>query len=118
MDQSCKRCVGAATQYTDSSVKQSNAKRSKLSCLLRRNISPSSESKNKECKKKIPKEIGDVLGIFSYEFLTNAHTYSASNRNEYQESILWNPKFHYSVHNTGPYPQPDQSSPYHPILTL
>jgi hypothetical protein len=34
-------------------------------------------------------------------------------------NILWNPEIHYRVHKspaTGPYPDPDESSPYHPIL--
>jgi hypothetical protein len=36
-------------------------------------------------------------------------------------NILYSPKVHYRVHKsppTGPYPEPDQSSPYHPILSL
>jgi hypothetical protein len=35
-------------------------------------------------------------------------------------SILWNPEVHYPFHKspfTGPYPEPDQCSPYHPILS-
>jgi hypothetical protein len=36
-------------------------------------------------------------------------------------NILWNPKVHYRVKqhpSTFPYPEPDRSSPYHPILSL
>jgi hypothetical protein len=36
-------------------------------------------------------------------------------------NILWNPKVHTPVHNsplTGPHPEPEESSPYHPKLFL
>jgi hypothetical protein len=33
-------------------------------------------------------------------------------------NILWNPKFHYSEPSIGPYNEPIQSSPYHPILSV
>jgi hypothetical protein len=49
-------------------------------------------------------------------------SWDAASRSATQEfhDILWNPNIHYLVHNesaTGPYPEPDQSSPYHPILS-
>jgi hypothetical protein len=33
-------------------------------------------------------------------------------------NILWNLRVHYRVHSTGPYSEPDQSNPYHPIIFL
>jgi hypothetical protein len=50
-------------------------------------------------------------------------TYEAASRPATQEFsiILWNPKVHYRVHKNPPpgsHPDPDESSPYHPILFL
>jgi hypothetical protein len=45
---------------------------------------------------------------------------SRSNSEQFS-NILWNPKVHYSIHQSpciAPYLEPDESSPYHPILFL
>jgi hypothetical protein len=50
-------------------------------------------------------------------------SWEAASRSVTQEIpyILWNPKFHLPYlqdPSTGPYPEPDESSPYHTVLFL
>jgi hypothetical protein len=49
------------------------------------------------------------------ELTPSCETASRSATQEFL-TIWWNQKVHYRVYNSGPYPEPDQSSPYHLIL--
>jgi hypothetical protein len=61
--------------------------------------------------------------MFTRSLLELSPSWEAANPAATQElpRNLWNPKVHYRVHkslHTDPYPEPDQSNPYHPILSF